>query len=173
MASFPGSCQAVAPAQEENGELDGSLQQMLKAIADERNRLNSRQELSGIGESRLRASDGEPGAPEHPPPPPGGGRSDPEAPVFVAADLPAVWILYLRHHHLEGSVYSPSCAEGPGGSGSDRFSWSAGSQILKIKREAAESASGSAMKNKRVKVLGFPPDRRYRLVFKSNLLLYY
>lgn len=72
MASFPGSCQAVAPAQEENGELDGSLQQMLKAIADERNRLNSRQELSGIGESRLRASDGEPGAPEHPPPPPGG-----------------------------------------------------------------------------------------------------
>lgn len=51
MASFPGSCQAVGPA-EENGELDGSLQQMLKAIADERTRLNLRQELSGLGELR-------------------------------------------------------------------------------------------------------------------------
>lgn len=55
MASFPGLCKAVGPAEEENGELDGSLQQMLKAIADERSRLNSRQEISGIGEC-LRAS---------------------------------------------------------------------------------------------------------------------
>lgn len=51
MASFPGLCKPVGPAEEENGELDGSLQQMLKAIADERNRLNSRQEISGLGES--------------------------------------------------------------------------------------------------------------------------
>lgn len=49
MASFPGLCKAVGPA-EENGELDGSLQQMLKAIAEERNRLTLRQELSGLGE---------------------------------------------------------------------------------------------------------------------------
>ncbi|MEQ2165393.1 hypothetical protein GOODEAATRI_016376 [Goodea atripinnis] len=49
MASFPGLSKAVGPAEEENGELDGSLQQMLKAIADERNRLNSRQEMSGLG----------------------------------------------------------------------------------------------------------------------------
>lgn len=50
MASLPGLCTAVVPAEEENGELDGSLQQMLKAIADERNRLNIRQEISGLGE---------------------------------------------------------------------------------------------------------------------------
>ncbi len=50
MASFPGLCKAVGAAEEENGELDGSLQQMLKAIADERNRLNIRQEISGLGE---------------------------------------------------------------------------------------------------------------------------
>uniref|UniRef100_A0AAQ6A8X0 KIAA0930 n=1 Tax=Amphiprion ocellaris TaxID=80972 RepID=A0AAQ6A8X0_AMPOC len=49
MASFPGLCKAVGPAEEENGEPDGSLQQMLKAITDERNRLNSRQEISGLG----------------------------------------------------------------------------------------------------------------------------
>ncbi|KAI3366739.1 hypothetical protein L3Q82_009223, partial [Scortum barcoo] len=42
MASFPGSCQ------EEAAELDGSLQQMLKAITDERNRLHTRQEISGL-----------------------------------------------------------------------------------------------------------------------------
>lgn len=53
MASLPGSCQAVEPA-EENGELDGSLQQMLKAIADERTRLNLRQEVSGLGELLIR-----------------------------------------------------------------------------------------------------------------------
>ncbi|KAF6738483.1 hypothetical protein FQA47_015539 [Oryzias melastigma] len=52
MASLPGSCQAVGSAQDENGDLDGSLQQMLKAIADERSRLSGRQELSGIGECR-------------------------------------------------------------------------------------------------------------------------
>lgn len=51
MASFPGLFKAVGPAEEENGELDGSLQQMLKAIADERSRLNLRQEVSGLGES--------------------------------------------------------------------------------------------------------------------------
>lgn len=50
MASFPGLCKTVGPAEEENGEPDGSLQQMLKAIADERNRLNIRQEISGLGE---------------------------------------------------------------------------------------------------------------------------
>ncbi|GLD48481.1 uncharacterized protein AKAME5_000246100 [Lates japonicus] len=49
MASFPGLCKAVGPAEEENGDQDGSLQQMLKAIADERNRLNIRQEISGLG----------------------------------------------------------------------------------------------------------------------------
>lgn len=54
MASFPGLCKAVGPAEEENGELDGSLQQMLKAIADERNRLNIRQEISGLGELIVR-----------------------------------------------------------------------------------------------------------------------
>lgn len=51
MASFPGLCKAVGPSEEEDGELDGSLRQMLKAIADERNRLNGRQEISGLGES--------------------------------------------------------------------------------------------------------------------------
>lgn len=51
MASFPGLFKDVGPAEEENGELDGSLQQMLKAIADERSRLNLRQEVSGLGES--------------------------------------------------------------------------------------------------------------------------
>lgn len=50
MASFPGLCQGVGPS-EEDGELDVSLQQMLKAIADERNRLSVRQEVSGLGES--------------------------------------------------------------------------------------------------------------------------
>ena len=51
MASFPSlSSQVVrATTEEENGELDQSLQQMLKAIADERNRLNIRQEISGLG----------------------------------------------------------------------------------------------------------------------------
>lgn len=50
MASFPGLFKAVGPAEEESGDLDGSLQQMLKAIADERSRLNQRQEVSGLGE---------------------------------------------------------------------------------------------------------------------------
>ncbi|XP_035466681.1 uncharacterized protein KIAA0930 homolog [Scophthalmus maximus] len=50
MASSPGLCQAAAgPAEQEDGERDGSLQQMLKAITDERNRLNHRQEISGLG----------------------------------------------------------------------------------------------------------------------------
>lgn len=60
MASVPGLSQAVGPA-EENGELDGSLQQMLKAIADERTRLNLRQEISGLGE---RTRPDRPGGPE-------------------------------------------------------------------------------------------------------------
>lgn len=50
MASVPGLFKAVGPAEEESGDLDGSLQQMLKAIADERSRLNQRQEVSGLGE---------------------------------------------------------------------------------------------------------------------------
>lgn len=50
MASIPGLCKDVGPAvDEDNGDLDHSLGQMLKAIADERNRLNIRQELSGLG----------------------------------------------------------------------------------------------------------------------------
>ncbi|XP_075900084.1 uncharacterized protein KIAA0930 homolog [Nelusetta ayraudi] len=49
MASLPGLFKAVGPAEEESGDLDGSLQQMLKAIADERSRLNQRQEVSGLG----------------------------------------------------------------------------------------------------------------------------
>lgn len=36
--------------EEENGEPDRSLQDMLKAITDERNRLTIRQEISGLGE---------------------------------------------------------------------------------------------------------------------------
>lgn len=50
MASFPSYCKTVGTVEEENGDLDQSLQQMLKAIADERNRLNIRQEISGLGE---------------------------------------------------------------------------------------------------------------------------
>lgn len=49
MASFQSFCKTAGSAEEENGELDESLQQMLKAIADERNRLNIRQEISGLG----------------------------------------------------------------------------------------------------------------------------
>lgn len=49
MASFPSYCKTAGAADDENGEPDQSLQHMLKAIADERNRLNVRQELSGIG----------------------------------------------------------------------------------------------------------------------------
>ncbi|XP_077357596.1 uncharacterized protein KIAA0930 homolog [Festucalex cinctus] len=43
MASLAGSSDA------NSAELDASLRQMLKAIADERNRLNVRQEISGLG----------------------------------------------------------------------------------------------------------------------------
>lgn len=50
MASFPSYGKTAGTVEEENGELDQSLQHMLKAIADERNRLNSRQEISGLGE---------------------------------------------------------------------------------------------------------------------------
>ncbi|XP_023673559.1 uncharacterized protein KIAA0930 homolog isoform X2 [Paramormyrops kingsleyae] len=49
MASFQSYCKAVGTEEEEeNGELDQSLQRMLKAIADERNRLSARQEISAI-----------------------------------------------------------------------------------------------------------------------------
>ncbi|XP_057710511.1 uncharacterized protein KIAA0930 homolog [Corythoichthys intestinalis] len=46
MASLAGPTYDVAAAA---AELDASLRQMLKAIADERNRLNIRQEISGLG----------------------------------------------------------------------------------------------------------------------------
>ncbi|XP_029599760.1 uncharacterized protein KIAA0930 homolog [Salmo trutta] len=51
MASFPSVCKKVGPVEEEeeNGEPDRSLQDMLKAITDERNRLTIRQEISGLG----------------------------------------------------------------------------------------------------------------------------
>ncbi|XP_064795291.1 uncharacterized protein KIAA0930 homolog [Oncorhynchus masou masou] len=49
MASSPSVCKKVGPVEEENGEPDHSLQEMLKAIADERNRLTIRQETSGLG----------------------------------------------------------------------------------------------------------------------------
>uniref|UniRef100_A0AAZ3PIL0 Uncharacterized protein n=1 Tax=Oncorhynchus tshawytscha TaxID=74940 RepID=A0AAZ3PIL0_ONCTS len=49
MASSPSVCKKVGPVEEENGEPDHSLQEMLKAIADERNRLTVRQETSGLG----------------------------------------------------------------------------------------------------------------------------
>ncbi|KAM4038075.1 LOW QUALITY PROTEIN: uncharacterized protein KIAA0930 homolog [Anomaloglossus baeobatrachus] len=39
----------VGKREEENGGLDRSLQQMISAIVDERNRLNIRQEISGLG----------------------------------------------------------------------------------------------------------------------------
>ncbi|XP_077449470.1 uncharacterized protein KIAA0930 homolog isoform X2 [Stigmatopora argus] len=45
MASLTGSTYGATAA----AELDASLRQMLKAIADERNRLNIRQEISGLG----------------------------------------------------------------------------------------------------------------------------
>ena len=53
MASFQSFCKTAGSAEEENGELDESLQQMLKAIADERNRLNIRQEISEIGRAHV------------------------------------------------------------------------------------------------------------------------
>ncbi|XP_061085118.1 uncharacterized protein KIAA0930 homolog isoform X2 [Conger conger] len=49
MASFQSYCKTAGTEEEENGDLDQSLPQMLKAIADERNRLNVRQEISGLG----------------------------------------------------------------------------------------------------------------------------
>ncbi|CAL8386369.1 unnamed protein product [Boreogadus saida] len=61
MASFPSLSSQVVRAtttEEENGELDQSLQQMLKAIADERNRLNIRQEISGLATTAQSDEDG-------------------------------------------------------------------------------------------------------------------
>lgn len=47
----------VGPRDEEaNGDLDRSLQQMLRAIAEERSRAGLRQEISGLGESAAGAS---------------------------------------------------------------------------------------------------------------------
>ncbi|XP_056598361.1 uncharacterized protein KIAA0930 homolog [Triplophysa dalaica] len=48
MAAVPGLCHADR-SDEDAGEPDESLQHMLKAIADERNRLHVRQDLSGLG----------------------------------------------------------------------------------------------------------------------------
>lgn len=56
MASFQSYCKTAGTEEEENGELDQSLSQMLKAIADERNRLNVRQEISGLGELYLQST---------------------------------------------------------------------------------------------------------------------
>lgn len=42
--------------EEANGDLDRSLQQMLRAIAEERSRAGLRQEISGLGESAAGAS---------------------------------------------------------------------------------------------------------------------
>lgn len=87
MASFPALCQAVGPA-EENGELDGSLQQMLKAIADERTRLNLRQEISGLGERRIQGGSEVPAA--------GGGAPEPGGHPTVHAA--AIW---PQNNHAE------------------------------------------------------------------------
>lgn len=48
MASLVGSSDV------NDAELDASLRQMLKAIADERDRLNARQEIGGLGQTRVR-----------------------------------------------------------------------------------------------------------------------
>ncbi|XP_033880780.1 uncharacterized protein KIAA0930 homolog isoform X1 [Acipenser ruthenus] len=49
MASVKSKTSAGAEPEEENGDLDQSLHQMLKAIADEKNRLSIRHEISGLG----------------------------------------------------------------------------------------------------------------------------
>nr|XP_048680896.1 uncharacterized protein KIAA0930 homolog isoform X3 [Caretta caretta] len=49
MASLKSFGRAGQRQEEENGELDRSLQQMLRAIVEERNRINIRQEISGLG----------------------------------------------------------------------------------------------------------------------------
>ncbi|RXM34896.1 hypothetical protein EOD39_1032 [Acipenser ruthenus] len=48
MASVKSKTSAGAEPEEENGDLDQSLHQMLKAIADEKNRLSIRHEISGL-----------------------------------------------------------------------------------------------------------------------------
>lgn len=52
MASFKAFGQAAGPRddEEDGGDLDRSLQQMLRAIVGERNRVSIRQEISGLGE---------------------------------------------------------------------------------------------------------------------------
>ncbi|XP_005993727.1 uncharacterized protein KIAA0930 homolog isoform X2 [Latimeria chalumnae] len=49
MASFLKICSRAAEKGEDNEELDRSLQQMLRAIAEERNKISIRQEISGLG----------------------------------------------------------------------------------------------------------------------------
>ncbi|XP_074859601.1 uncharacterized protein KIAA0930 homolog isoform X2 [Carettochelys insculpta] len=49
MASLKSVGRAGQREEEENGDLDRSLQQMLRAIVEERNRINLRQEISGLG----------------------------------------------------------------------------------------------------------------------------
>uniref|UniRef100_A0A8C3IMW0 KIAA0930 n=1 Tax=Chrysemys picta bellii TaxID=8478 RepID=A0A8C3IMW0_CHRPI len=49
MASLKSFGRAGQREEEENGDLDRSLQQMLRAIVEERNRINIRQEISGLG----------------------------------------------------------------------------------------------------------------------------
>lgn len=71
MASARSGGRAGPRAEEANGDLDRSLQQMLRAIAEERSRAGLRQEISGLGESGRAGSergvpgrgDGEPGGP--------------------------------------------------------------------------------------------------------------
>lgn len=56
MASARSGGRAGPRDEETNGEPDRSLQQMLRAIAEERSRAGLRQEISGLGESAAGAS---------------------------------------------------------------------------------------------------------------------
>lgn len=83
MASARSGGRAGPRDEEANGDLDRSLQQMLRAIAEERSRAGLRQEISGLGESEAGAS------------PPGGregerrgGRGAQGAPPRAAAGSP-------------------------------------------------------------------------------------
>lgn len=74
MASARSGGRAGPRAEEANGDLDRSLQQMLRAIAEERSRAGLRQEISGLGESGRAGSErgvpgrgtGNPAAPPRP-----------------------------------------------------------------------------------------------------------
>lgn len=67
MASARSGGRAGPRDEEANGDLDRSLQQMLRAIAEERSRAGLRQEISGLGESSRAGG-------------PGGGRGEPPLP---------------------------------------------------------------------------------------------